>query len=73
VIDHLNRLLAPFGGITAHGRDLQMSHMVLDSEIKEQRVLGTVLPSIVFWRSRVFAECRAQPADRNSSASKLRP
>lgn len=46
VIDHLNRLLAPFGGITAHGRDLQMSHMVLDSEIKEQRVLGTVLPSI---------------------------
>ncbi|NMM15365.1 MAG: ABC transporter permease [Rhodoferax sp.] len=46
VIDHLNRLLAPFGGITAHGRDLQMSHMILDSEIKEQRVLGTVLPSI---------------------------
>lgn len=46
VIDALNRVLAPFGGITAHGRDLQMSHMILDSEIKEQRVLGTVLPSI---------------------------
>ena len=46
VIDHLNRLLAPFGGITAHGRDLQMSHMILDSEIKEQRVLGTAACSL---------------------------
>lgn len=46
VIDQLDRLLAPYGGISAHGRDLQMSHMILDSEIKEQRVLGTVLPSI---------------------------
>ena len=46
VIDALNRLLAPYGGISAHGRDLQMSHLILNSEIKEQRVLGTVLPSI---------------------------
>ncbi|MBI2747391.1 MAG: ABC transporter permease [Burkholderiales bacterium] len=46
VIDGLNRLLAPYGGISAHGRDEQMSHMILNSEIKEQRVMGTVLPSI---------------------------
>lgn len=46
VMDHLNRLLAPFGGISAQGRDQQMSHMILNSEIKEQQVLGTVLPSI---------------------------
>lgn len=46
VIDQLDRLLAPYGGVSAHGRELQMSHMILDSEIKEQRVLGTVLPSI---------------------------
>lgn len=46
VIDGLNRLLEPYGGISAHGRDQQMSHMILNSEIKEQRVLGTVLPSI---------------------------
>ena len=46
VIDHLNRLLAPYGGLAAYGRDQQMSHMILNSEIKEQRVLGTVLPSI---------------------------
>ncbi|MBU0588381.1 MAG: ABC transporter permease [Gammaproteobacteria bacterium] len=46
VIDSLNRLLTPYGGIRAHGRDEQLSHMILNSEIKEQRVLGTVLPSI---------------------------
>lgn len=46
VIDGLNRLLGPYGGVNAHGRDRQMSNMILDSEIKEQRVLGTVLPSI---------------------------
>jgi putative ABC transport system permease protein len=46
VVDGLNRLLAPYGGDKAHGRDEQMSHMILNSEIKEQRVLGTVLPSI---------------------------
>ncbi len=46
VIDSLDRLLAPYGGSSAGGRDRQMSHMILNSEIKEQRVLGTVLPSI---------------------------
>ena len=46
VIDGLNRLLAPYGGISAHGRDEQMSDKLLSSEIKEQRVFGTVLPSI---------------------------
>ena len=46
VIDGLNRLLAPYSVDKAHGRDEQMSHMILNSEIKEQRVLGTVLPSI---------------------------
>ena len=46
VIDGLNRLLLPYGGNRAYGRDEQMSHMILNAEIKEQRVLGTVLPSI---------------------------
>jgi putative ABC transport system permease protein len=46
VIDRLDRVLAPYGGVSAHGRDLQMSHLILNSEIQEQRVLGTVLPSI---------------------------
>lgn len=46
VIDGLNQLLAPFGGVSAHGRDEQMSDRFLSSEIKEQRVFGTVLPTI---------------------------
>lgn len=46
VIDALNRVLAPYGADRAHGRDLQMSHMILSAEIKEQQVLGTVLPTI---------------------------
>lgn len=46
VIAGLDHLLAPYGGIKAYGRDEQMSHRMLSSEIKEQRVMGTVLPSI---------------------------
>jgi putative ABC transport system permease protein len=46
VIDGLDRLLAPYGGVKAYGRDEQMSNRMLSSEIKEQRVMGTVLPSI---------------------------
>ena len=47
VIDGLNRLLAPYGGVSAYGRDEQMSNRFLSSEIKEQRVFGSVLPTIV--------------------------
>lgn len=46
VIDALDRLLAPYGGINAHGRDRQMSDVMLSSEIKQQKAMGTVLPSI---------------------------
>lgn len=42
----LARLLAPYGGRDVYGRDNQVSHQMLDNEIKEQRVLGTVLPAI---------------------------
>ena len=46
VLDALSRLLAPYGGRDAHGRADQASHAMLDNEIKEQRVMGTVLPAI---------------------------
>lgn len=42
----VTRLVAPYGGREVIGRDSQMSHAMLDNEIKEQRVLGTVLPVI---------------------------
>jgi putative ABC transport system permease protein len=38
--------LAAYGGRDVHGRAEQSSHQMLDNEIKEQRVLGTVLPAI---------------------------
>ena len=39
-------VIARWGGRDAHGRDGQMSHAMLENEIGEQRVLGTVLPAI---------------------------
>ncbi len=39
-------LLRPYGGREIHGRDEQSSHAMLDNEINEMRVLGTVLPVI---------------------------
>ena len=44
--DALTRTLARYGGREALEREYQTSHAMLDSEIKSQRVLGTVLPSI---------------------------
>lgn len=46
VVDELQRALTPYGGREAHGRADQVSHAMLDNEIKEQHVLGSVLPSI---------------------------
>ncbi|HRD98292.1 MAG TPA: ABC transporter permease [Rubrivivax sp.] len=46
VIEALGKLLAPYGGRLAHGRDRQTSHAMLDAEIKEQQVLGGTLPAI---------------------------
>jgi putative ABC transport system permease protein len=46
VIDALAQPLAPYGGALPRGRVDQTSHAMLDNEIKEQRVLGTVLPVI---------------------------
>ncbi|MBC5783475.1 FtsX-like permease family protein [Ramlibacter sp. USB13] len=46
VIDAVTRRLATLGGSPAHGRDEQPSHAMLDNEIREQRVLGTILPAI---------------------------
>ena len=42
----IDRVLQPWGGIRAYDREEQMSHSRVESEIKEQRVLGTILPTI---------------------------
>jgi len=46
VVAQLTRLLGPYGVGEAHGREDQTSHSMLDGEIRQQEVLGTVLPSI---------------------------
>ncbi|HEY9024969.1 MAG TPA: FtsX-like permease family protein, partial [Burkholderiaceae bacterium] len=46
VADDLARRLAAYGGRDVIGRADQASNQMLDNEIKEQRVLGTVLPTI---------------------------
>ncbi len=46
VIDGLQVLLRPWGARVAQGREHQPSHAMLDNEIREQQVIGTVLPAI---------------------------
>lgn len=46
VLDGIDRLLESYGSRGAHGRDEQFSHRALTQEINEQKVFGTVLPSI---------------------------
>lgn len=45
-MDALRRLLAPYGGTDILARSEQVSHAMLDNEIKQQRVMGTLLPAI---------------------------
>ncbi len=46
VIAALDRLLDRYGSLGAHGRDEQVSHRTLDSEINQQFVFGIVLPAV---------------------------
>lgn len=46
VIDFLDLVLAPYGGIGAHGRDDQLSHRFLSEELTQVRAMATVLPAI---------------------------
>lgn len=46
VIAALDHLLAPYGGTGAHGRDLQMSHAFLQSELDQLAAMAVVLPPI---------------------------
>lgn len=46
VIAGLDALLEPYGGFGAVGREDQVSHKILSQEIDQQRIFGTVLPTI---------------------------
>jgi putative ABC transport system permease protein len=46
VIDALDEILAPYGGIGAHGRDDQLSHRFLTEELNQLRAMAIILPAI---------------------------
>ena len=46
VINRLDRLLEPYGGLGAYGREDQISHRFLSDEIAQDRITGIFVPSI---------------------------
>ena len=46
VLTALDRLLAPYGGLGAYGRDQQLSHRFLTDEIRQQEVMATTMPPV---------------------------
>lgn len=46
VIDAVDRLLAPYGGTGAYGRDRQPSHVYVAGELKQLRAMANILPPI---------------------------
>ncbi len=46
VLDAVGRTISPYGGREAYARTDQISHRMLENEIKEQYVLGSVLTAI---------------------------
>jgi putative ABC transport system permease protein len=46
VIHNLDRLLQPYGGLGAYGREDQISHRFLTDEIAQDRITGFFVPSI---------------------------
>src|SRR5512141_1618869 len=46
VIDALDRLLEPYGGMNAYGRDEQVSNRILDQELGQLKAIASVLPTI---------------------------
>lgn len=48
VIDRIDSLLDPWGGVGAHDRELQMSHAFMQAELDQLRSMSAVLPPILF-------------------------
>lgn len=47
VLEQVDRILAPYGGLGAHGRDRQTSHRLVADEIGQMRALAATLPAIL--------------------------
>ena len=46
VLERIDKLLEPFGGLGAYGREDQISHRFLTDEIAQDRITGIFVPSI---------------------------
>ncbi|WP_437963869.1 FtsX-like permease family protein [Sorangium sp. So ce260] len=46
VIAALDRMLAPYGGLSAHGRDRQISDQFVSDEFRQLRSSGNIVPSL---------------------------
>lgn len=46
VIDRLDRLIEPYGGLGAHARKDQISHRFLSDEIKQLERMGSIVPTM---------------------------
>ena len=46
ILDAVDKLLEPYGGLGAVAREDQISHKILSQEINQQKIWGTVLPAI---------------------------
>ncbi len=46
VLDALDEILAPYGGVGAYGREDQVSHRFLQDELDQLRVMAVILPLI---------------------------
>jgi putative ABC transport system permease protein len=49
LLHRLDEILRPYGGRGAYGRADQLSHRIVSQEMNQQRVLGTVMPSLFVW------------------------
>jgi putative ABC transport system permease protein len=47
VLEQVDRILAPHGGLGAHGRDQQTSHRLVSDEISQMHAMAAALPPIV--------------------------
>lgn len=46
VIESIDRILEPYGGLGAYGRDDQLSHRAVSDEIAQQKVSATLIPFV---------------------------
>ena len=49
VLAALDQLLRPYGGRGGYARRDQISHKIVTQEMNEQRVLGTIMPTLFIW------------------------